>query len=430
MIVSDGLSSPSTSGVRIAVQHKKCKQSRPPRKLLFGYFVPFLAGLSLGYMLVLMLCLGNWWVEGDEMKALKPVALIPRVYDRAREMFPQKPYEDLYEAENKTHSRHSIFMEVATAPCMNDRGMFPQKPFDDLNGENKTHSRHSIPLMSVCPDRSLQLLILVLSAPGSFNRRMAIRSTWMHTKMLRKVFATTTRFLVGLLNCPKEELSSLKEEQNVYSDMLLLEDLKDSYHNLSAKVLLGLQWSQAENLNFDYLIKTDDDSYVRIKAISDALRQMKCPQMLYWGYFMGYAFPEATGKWKEGNWFKCPHYFPYAMGGGYVLSQNVVKMVTKFSKRLVLYSNEDTTMSSWLTPYRLLRKHDIRFNVESVSHGCNNRYLITHKERVKSFYVKYLSLMKNGTLCSRETEIRPAYIYNWTSSPLDCCKRIKALQIR
>lgn len=390
--MSNGLSSPSsTSSVLGIVHHKKCKVPVSSRKLLLNYFIPFLVGLSMGCGLVVMLCGGNWW-EGDRIEVFIQVAPAPHVTHRDREKLPQIAFEELQE------------------------------------NEKRVHSLHTIPIVSSCPDRPLQLVILVLSAPSSSIRRMAIRGTWMHNYRPRNVLVTT-RFLIGLLNLPEEELYSLKEEQAVYSDLLLLEDLKDSYHNLSTKVLLGLQWSLAENMEFDYLIKTDDDSYVRIEAVSDALRQMECHENLYWGYFMGYAFPEPTGKWMERNWFKCPHYFPYAMGGGYVLSKKVVEMVTKFSERLVIYNNEDTTMSSWLTPYRLLRKHDIRFNVESQSHGCNNRYLISHKERVRSFYNKYSSLIKNGTLCLQEKEIRPAYIYNWTSSPLDCCKRIKELAI-
>jgi len=226
------------------------------------------------------------------------------------------------------------------------------------------------------------------------------------------------------------ETKELEDERKIYKDLLLLTDLKDSYANLSSKILLGFEWSEGNNsVEYDYMVKVDDDSYVRIEALAGALKEMECPRLFYWGYFMGFAFPLATGKWMERAWFKCPHYLPYAMGGGYVLSRDVVALIVKFSHKLTLYRNEDVTVGSWLAPYQLKRKHDLRFNVESQSHGCNNRYIINHKDKVRDLYGKHMSLLKNRTLCSKEKEIRPAYVYNWTASPLDCCRREKGLPV-
>ena len=292
-----------------------------------------------------------------------------------------------------------------------------------------TSSPRSASSYSGCPDGSLQLLILILSAPFSSLRRMAIRGTWMHNFRPSHVLSTA-RFLVGTAGLPATEVKALEEERKLYKDLLLFRDLRDSYANLSSKVLLGFEWSQVKNsIKYDYLIKTDDDSYVRIEALSGALRDMNCPRLFYWGYFMGHAFPEPTGKWMERNWFKCPHYLPYAMGGGYVLSRDVIKLIVKYSHKLALYRNEDVNIGIWLAPYQLQRKHELRFNVESQSHGCNNRYIITHKEKVRSLYSRHMSLLKNGSLCLEEKEVRPSYIYNWTASPLDCCVRKKGLPV-
>ena len=360
-------------------KYKIHQSNTPIRSLILSNFISFMVGLSLGCVCVIVLSWGNF-LKGDQMEVL---------------------------------------VHVTSAPP--DRAFFSQiKSVKFQNGWKKDYSLNEIP---GCPDRPLHLLILVLSAPNLSKRRNAIRQTWMHAYKSRNVLATT-RFLVGLLNLSEERLSLLKKEQDDNGDLLLLEDLNDSYKNLSAKVLLGLKWTLEENKKFDYVIKTDDDSFVRIEGISDALRQMGCHEDIYWGYFIGNAWPRDRGKWKEHEWLMCPHYLPYAVGGGYVLSQKVVKMMMKFSDRLVLYHNEDTTVSSWLTPYRLLRKHDVRFNVESQSHGCNNKYLITHKEMVKSLYSKYSNLVKNGALCLQEKTVRRAYIYNWTATPPNCCKRV------
>ncbi len=280
---------------------------------------------------------------------------------------------------------------------------------------------------SGCVSHKLHIIILILSSPGGVIRRNAIRGTWLHNyhSGLLKV---TSRFLIGTNRLLKEKIGNLTVEQNQFGDLLLFPDLKDSYSNLSRKVLNGLEWAYKTE-TFDFLIKTDDDSYVRIDHVAKNLQQMDCNERLHWGFFMGCAFPEPIGKWAEHNWFNCPHYLPYAMGGGYVISSRVVSMIMRFSHRLRLYNNEDVTVGSWLAPFDLVRRHDVRFDVESLSHGCNNHYIITHKERVRSLYEKYTNLLKNGTICEVEKEIRPSYVYNWTAPPLECCVRTKGLHV-
>ena len=280
---------------------------------------------------------------------------------------------------------------------------------------------------SGCPDPPLRLVVLILSSPRGVMRRNAIRGTWLHNYN-GKMIKVTSKFLVGTKHLSQARMGNLTMESGMFRDILFLPELKDSYSNLSSKVLMGLQWAH-KNVDYHFLIKADDDSYVRLERLATVLQKLDCDEKLYWGYFMGYAFPEATGKWTEKKWFMCPHYLPYAMGGGYVLSRRVVAMLMYYPKRLRYYSNEDVTVGSWLAPFKLHRKHDLRFDVESLSRGCNNNNIISHKERVITFYAKHGSLLKNKTLCLEEREVRPGYVYNWTATPLNCCERIKGLPV-
>lgn len=375
---------------------------------LTAYLFPFALGLVLGGILMFLAYLECWvalWAcQEREVQVLVQVApAAPRFYIPHETQVQQVEREEGEEREEGQQSQSGISRYTKPEPRI-----IPVVP-------------------DSCPDRPLHLAILVLSAPSASLRRTAIRGTWVHDYRNRFV-KVTTKFLVGTLELESQKLSSIKKEEEMFGDILILKDLKDSYANLSAKVLLGLKWAN-ENLEFDYLVKVDDDSYVRVEGISDSLRKLNCDQRLYWGYFMGHAYPEPKGKWAEHKWFICPHYLPYAMGGGYVLSRQTVRLLMLVSDRLILYNNEDVTVGSWLAPYRLNRKHDIRFNVESLSHGCNNGYLISHKERVRTFYMKYTNLIRNGTLCGEEKETHPAYIYNWTGSPMNCCERIRGIPV-
>ena len=48
------------------------------------------------------------------------------------------------------------------------------------------------------------------------------------------------------------------------------------------------------------------------------------------------------------------HYLPYALGGGYVLSEDVVRYVVRNEAWLTRYNNEDASLGVWLAPLNLV----------------------------------------------------------------------------
>ena len=112
------------------------------------------------------------------------------------------------------------------------------------------------------------------------------------------------------------------------------------------------------------------------------------------------------------------------MGGGYVLSADLVSFIASNSDRLQIYRSEDVSVGAWLSPLaRLNRVHDERFDTEFVSRGCLNSYLVTHKQSVEEMRSKQYSLVANGKLCEKEQRLRPSYNYDWSKPPSKCCQR-------
>ena len=390
------------------------KKTTSPQVSLYSFVLGFFIGCAVIYLLlgIYNICIGTCGSSSNGPKQTKLPIIDTRVYDTlsTAQMNRDKNVNRLGDSES---------LDTSSSKRQTERESSETVHVD--NGASTS--------VSMCQDRLLHVVVLVLTSPRGVMRRNAIRGSWMHrydTKNLK----VTSKFLVGTLELEQSKGHDLQLESNKFNDMLLFNDLKDTYHNLSRKVLFGLNWAEQELGHFDFLIKTDDDSFVQIEKVAENFKEMGCPDRLYWGYFMGHAYPEPSGKWAERNWYSCPHYLPYAMGGGYVLSKKVVDIIVSLSDRLILYSNEDVTVGSWLAPFSLLRRHDMRFNVESMTHGCNNKYLITHKDSTRNMYEKLKNLNTNGTLCSPEKEIRPGYNYDWSVSPLDCCNRTKGLDIQ
>lgn len=170
-----------------------------------------------------------------------------------------------------------------------------------------------------------RLIVLILSNPDNLERRDTIRKTWLSERPA----AVRHLFVVGTLDILPEQRNTLQSERDKFDDLLLLPRLQDSYGTLTKKVLHALV-DVHERHDFDFLLKCDDDSYVLVHRILKELDKWQnrgTRRELYWGFFNGRAQVKRNGPWKDTDWILCDYYLPYALGGGYVLSYNLVKFI-------------------------------------------------------------------------------------------------------
>ena len=269
------------------------------------------------------------------------------------------------------------------------------------------------------------LVVLVLSSVEGNERRNSIRATWMKG-VDQLTPSVKVLFSVGTLDLSPLTTRALQQEQSEYGDMLLLPRLKESYYNLTRKLLHSFVWVNS-NTEFSYLMKCDDDTFVRLELVLKELSEQVSGESLYWGFLDGRATAKKTGKWAEKDWFLCDKYLPYALGGGYVISGDLVHRVAMNAEGLQLYNSEDVSVGVWLSPFKAKRWHDVRFNTEYVSRGCRNQYLVSHKQTVEDMHNKFKSLQQTGQQCQKEFQIRWSYEYNWSVSPSQCCKRTQGM---
>jgi len=159
----------------------------------------------------------------------------------------------------------------------------------------------------------IRLLVLIISAVKNQNRRDAIRETWAQPEEDVKIF-----FVVS-----KDK--SLNAEKLVHNDMLEVDE-EEGYRLLTRKVVAS--FFSVRDINFDYLLKCDDDSFVNVPLIVNELEKMP-KKRFYWGYFDGNAHIKKKGKFKETEWILCDRYLPYALGGGYILSKDLIIYIVK-----------------------------------------------------------------------------------------------------
>lgn len=261
------------------------------------------------------------------------------------------------------------------------------------------------------------LVFLILTGPNYFERRNVIRETWLSN------FPSDMKkyFVIGTKSLSQEQVGTLEYEHSIHEDLVLLHDFHDSYFNLTSKVIQSFDWL-SRNVNFEFVFKGDDDTFVNVERLYQELMRIKCDK-LYWGFFDGRANVKKTGQWAESEWVLCDHYLPHARGGGYVLSRDLVEFIVKNAPLLKRYNSEDVSVGAWLAPLEVKRFHDFRFDTEFVSRGCSNQYIVTHKQSVDMMKEKYQNLKTTGRLCTKEVKTRSTYIYNWDVAPSGCCNR-------
>lgn len=341
-----------------------------------------------------------------------------------------------------------------------------------------TEKNNVLPENTYSHENDVFLVILILSAPKNVAERNVIRNSWLNIKEfneqndenLRKFHYDQHGFLIqdsvseqynelenykmqltrpksafnhvkllhyfaiGTNELSTRETVAIQKENEIHKDLLLIADLKDSYANLTKKVIRSI--GALDHMSpFKYLLKVDDDTYVKLDLLIDELKkydqslakqfysfQLPRPE-LYWGYFNGRAQIKIHGQWKENSFNLCDRYIPYALGGGYIISRKLVGLLAVNSHLLSTYSSEDISMGIWLSTFRnIYRKHDVRFDTSYMPRKCKNYHLVLHKRTMAD-----MMKLNNNLLCTfngaNDTSIqRPKeYFYDWNQVPSKCC---------
>lgn len=129
----------------------------------------------------------------------------------------------------------------------------------------------------------LTILVLILSSWSgqSAERRQILRETslrWTEDREVNVVY----RFVVG--QAPSERIQSwmgpkLVVESEKYHDLLVV-PAPDLRLDKSKKLYEALKW--ASNVDHDYLVKTDDDVFVRFDIVTHELNKLGEPRDNYW----------------------------------------------------------------------------------------------------------------------------------------------------
>ena len=155
------------------------------------------------------------------------------------------------------------------------------------------------------------LVVGVLSSARKPDGRLAIRNTWAEDHPNQVIFLVSGSW------------ESIKQEFYDYGDLLWV-DMPEDYNLLTYKTQAFLHATEAHVDTYDYVMKTDDDSYVGIDEVTRILEKFSGD---YWGYCMLDEQHRVASRDTSYYWYtseevyRNEQYPVWAQGLGYVLSR-------------------------------------------------------------------------------------------------------------
>eukprot|EP00250_Pteridium_aquilinum_P007787 c17438_g1_i1 orf=290-2386(+) len=247
--------------------------------------------------------------------------------------------------------------------------------------------------------RPISLFIGVLSSSNHFAERMAIRSTWFQDKRIQSA-EVVARFFVAIHPDRDINLQMIKEAE-YYDDMVIL-PFMDDYDLVVLKTLAICEYG-VRNVTTKYIMKCDDDTFIRVDAVLDELKVVSQAESLYMGNLNMFHRPLRTGKWAV-TFEEWPdeEYPTYANGPGYIITRKIASFIVMQNKKkaLELFKMEDVSMGLWVKQYQEARESVQYVNIwKFFQGGCEDGYVLAHYQSPRHMLCMHKKLLKGDIHC-------------------------------
>lgn len=203
-----------------------------------------------------------------------------------------------------------------------------------------------------CTSTTPFLLLVVPVAPSGRAARDTIRKTWGSQKLVLGQ-PVETLFMLGLSGAadagPQQE--ELWRESRRYRD-LIQSDFLDSYHNLTIKTMMILEWVASNCLHTSYVMKVDSDVFLQVENL---MRLLLDPSTAKQNYMTGLVLwhnkvlrNPFSKHYMPRHVVPEPEYPPYTIGMCYVMSMDLPAKILEVSPQIKPVFIEDVYLGKCL----------------------------------------------------------------------------------
>ncbi|KAL3617999.1 hypothetical protein CASFOL_038320 [Castilleja foliolosa] len=246
------------------------------------------------------------------------------------------------------------------------------------------------------PDGPVELFIGILSAGSHFGERMAVRKSWLQHELIRSS-RVVARFIVALHR--KTEVNvQVKKEAEFFGDIVIVPYM-DHYDLVVLKTVAICEFG-VRSVSAKYVMKGDDDTFVRVDAIIDIVKKVGENKSLYIGNMNVNHSALRSGKWAV-TFEEWPEevYPTYANGPGYIISSDIANsIVSEFEKsKLRLFKMEDVSMGMWVEKFSESKPVDYVHSLRFCQFGCIENYITAHYQSARQMICLWNNLRRLGT---------------------------------
>ncbi|KAG8366252.1 hypothetical protein BUALT_Bualt17G0057100 [Buddleja alternifolia] len=245
------------------------------------------------------------------------------------------------------------------------------------------------------PTGPVELFIGVLSAANHFAERMAVRKSWMQYNTVKSA-NIVTRFFVAM-HARKGVNVELMKEAEYFGDIVIVPYM-DNYDLVVLKTVAICEYG-VRTVAAKYVMKCDDDTFVRIDAVMMEVNKIQSGRSFYIGNINYYHKPLRHGKWAV-TYEEWPEeaYPPYANGPGYIVSSDIAQYaVSEFEKhKLRLFKMEDVSMGMWVEQFNSSRPVEYVHSLKFCQFGCIEGYYTAHYQSPRQMTCLWEKLQLHG----------------------------------
>uniref|UniRef100_A0A8C5M3L7 Hexosyltransferase n=1 Tax=Leptobrachium leishanense TaxID=445787 RepID=A0A8C5M3L7_9ANUR len=285
------------------------------------------------------------------------------------------------------------------------RRTFERLIFDSNSCSNRTGSPSLLFTSNKCSGRNPFLVVLVISTSHDGASRNSIRKTWGNASNYDSVDIVIV-FLVGLSPSRSHEVQSMLEEEDVTFRDIIQQNFLDTYHNLTLKTVMGMEWVSKFCTNASYVMKIDSDVFLNVEFL---VHQILWPnQPVRHNNFVGKVH-SSTGPMRDkmNKWYVPEEvypnktYPPYCAGSGYVFSVDMAKKIYDIPQVVRIMPFEDVFVGLCLKELHIPPIHFPRhvFHRFDLYDRCTFLKLVTvHLRRYVNLQVMWQDFWSNRFL--------------------------------
>ncbi|KAF9554340.1 hypothetical protein CPC08DRAFT_766796 [Agrocybe pediades] len=223
-------------------------------------------------------------------------------------------------------------------------------------------------------DRPIVIRLTIISRADEFERRQAFREAILDG-VSENYVQLAYKFVVGRPVEPDSRtdhavLQAIREENNKYDDLLVLEDIKDVPARLSEKRYAALKWTASvPEYEYDWAMTMDSDTFCRFRLLAQRLQYFyptanprEKPVLLgrmggHLVYFEN-TVPDDTEDDNAEDHIIKGQWYSYPLGIGYMLSHNYER---KPLPHHVNYPSDDVMIGAWVAALKDFHDPSVKF---------------------------------------------------------------------